>query len=169
MKPERKALSTGWLWLIILVSLLVIAIARAATPDQIQTCSALAPTAPALVGCPNANVGWGPKLTTDLVRTQVPGAQAWKPFNTLTPDSMIVLKSTGKWAKLSSITVTPAPTSPAPPVIPPPVFDPPPVNVVVSLDGGEDPLYRHGVTWTNIPAGSCFTLTDGTHTAHACL
>lgn len=173
---ERIEFICGLIVLAILVTGLVAIFAQdanAATPDQIQTCSALAPsgyTGTALVGCPTANLGSGPKLTTDLVRTSDGTNQLWVPFNLLTPSSPVVLKSTGKWSTLASVTITPAPTTPAvtPPVVTPPPVPPPPVDVVISLDGQTPPLYVPTV-YQQIAAGSCFTLTDGTHTAHACL
>ena len=105
-----------------LVLLAVCSLARAGTPDQIQACSALNPPgkvdATALIGCPRANIFWGPATTADLVRTQVP-AQAWVPYSQLKPSSLVVRKTGGAWVQLSSITVTPTPTtgggSPTPP------------------------------------------------------
>lgn len=90
-----------------------------APPDQVQMCKALPAVYPpgSLNGCPLANVDWGPQLTTDLVRTQIP-AQAWLPFNQLTATSAVVLRSTGQWSTLGAITITPPPSAPgaAPPV-----------------------------------------------------
>jgi hypothetical protein len=90
-----------------------VTLAYGAAPDQIQYCKvpATSTATGSLVGCPPAQVAWGPVLTTDLVRTQTP-AQAWVPYSSLTPTSMVVRKTGGAWVALSSITVTPAPTNP---------------------------------------------------------
>lgn len=49
----------------------------------------------------------------------------------------------------------------AAPVVPPP---PPPVlvNITVTLEGSPS------VTWMQAPAGSCFSITDGTHASQVC-
>ena len=167
-RNEDGLLRSAWLWTILIVSLMVVAIARAATPDQIQSCSTLAPsgyTGSTLVGCPVTNVGWGPALTTNLVRTITPTGQGWVAFNKLTPSSSIVRKSTGKWDILSNVTLTPAPTAPAPPVVTPP--PPPPADVTVSVDGA---LTYEPVVYSQLPSGACFTLTGSNgKTAHVCL
>lgn len=166
-RNEDGLLKSAWLWSILILSLLLIAIAKAATPDRIQTCSALAPagyTGTATVGCPTANISWGPALTTDLVRTIQAGSQVWAPYSTLTSSSPVVLQSTGKWSTLGSITVTPAPAAPTPPPAPPP---PAPVDVTVSVDGAS--AYEP-VVYTQLPSSACFTLTSsGGKAAHVCL
>ena len=48
-------------------------------------------------------------------------------------------------------------------VTPPPPPPPAPVNITITLPG------IPSVTWQNVPSGSCFSLTDGTHTIQSCL
>jgi hypothetical protein len=101
------------------VLLALASIATAATPDLIQTCSSLPATAPAgaLIGCPTTNVGWGPRLTTDLVRIQqasAGNAQKWVPYSTVAAADKVVRKSTGTWDTFSNVAVSPAPTPPVP-------------------------------------------------------
>lgn len=149
-----------------IVSLVMLSAVHAGTPDQIQSCKALAPagTAGTLAGCPQANVFFGPATTTDLVRTIVAGKQLWAPFNSLLPSSSVVPRS-GQWVPLSSLTITPAPTVVTPPIPPPPVIVP--ITVVLSVDN--QPTYEH-VQYSNLPPGTCFTLTaDPAHVAHACI
>jgi len=169
---ERIQFVLGVCILALLIAGLAILIwqdANAATPDRIQTCSALAPagyTGTATVGCPTANLSWGPALTTDLVRTIQNGSQVWVPYSTLTANSQVVLQSTGKWSTLGTITVTPAPAAPAPspaPAPPPPA----PADVTVSVDGA--PSYEP-VVYSQLTSGACFTLSSSAgKAAHVCL
>jgi len=143
-------------------------IAHAANAVNLQTC-AVTPTTGGLVGCPTAQVNFAPVAPTTLVRSQINGVQGWRAFSTLTPADSVVSQADGSWHVLSSITVAlqPAPTPP-PPAVPPPVTAPPIVlsNITVSVDGQ---TAFEPVVFMQLPGGSCFTLTDGTHTAHACM
>lgn len=97
----------------LILALAIGALAQAAPADLLQSCTTLVAgttSANGVIGCPRANLFWGPKTTTDLVRTQNSASQLWLPYSQLLPDAQVVLKSTGTWAKLSSITVMPAPT-----------------------------------------------------------
>lgn len=105
------------------------AVSHAATSVNLQTCT-VTPTSGGLIGCPTASVSFAPVAPTTLVRSQVAGAQGWRPFSTLKPTDSVV-SADGQWHVLSSITPALQPTSPPPVVIPPVV--PPPTDVWVPL------------------------------------
>lgn len=99
-----------------LLVLLLGSIAFAGTPVNLQQCS-VTPSTGGLIGCPTANISFGPVAPTTLVRSQVNGAQAWRAFNTLQPADLVVTPD-GAWHTLSAITPALV-VIPTPPVTPP--------------------------------------------------
>lgn len=73
---------------------------------QIHTCTTT-PTATtnAILGCPKANVIWGPRAATDLVRMADATGQHWRAFNTLNPTTL-VYPQTGVWTALGALKIT---------------------------------------------------------------
>jgi hypothetical protein len=140
---------------------------HAATAVNLQTC-AVTPTAGGLVGCPTAQVNFSPVAPTTLVRSSVNGVQGWRAFSTLTPTDLVVAAPDFGWHALNTITVAlQPPTTPTPPVTPP--VTPPPIvlsNITLTVDGQ---TAFEPVVFMQLPGGSCFTLSDGVHTAHACM
>lgn len=117
-----------------LILLFLPVIALAVTPVNLQQCSKLSTATPAVIGCPNANISFGPVAPTTLVRSIVSGAQGWRAFNTLKLTDQVNVGGSNPWVPLSSITPNPDST-PTPPVTPPVVTPPtPPAVTWVSMN-----------------------------------
>lgn len=73
---------------------------------QIHTCTTTPnATTNALMGCPQANVIWGPRTASDLVRIADATGQHWRVFSTLTPTTRVYTQ-TGVWAALGTLKIT---------------------------------------------------------------
>jgi hypothetical protein len=163
-----------------LALLLLIPVSHAANPTQ------LCPTAKTGDRAPSCSVPVTcgvPTQANDMVRTVVAAVQVWEPYSTLTMGSNVMDCTKGTWSSVGQIGLplfsslpVPAPVfDDPPPVTTPPVVTPPPVVVppaiisvtIKPLEPSDPP--QAAVVYSSLPAGACFSLSDGTHTTQACL
>jgi len=140
--------------LILFLAALVTITVMAATPVNLQTCSATLSPDAGLLGCPQPSVSFAPVSSTTLVRSIVANAQGFRAFNSL-KSSDTVYAQDGQWHTLSSITPALQPTS----ILPPPVVVPPPPSltqdVLITLVGGTAP---QSVVFSGVNVPACFAI-----------
>lgn len=146
--------------------------AFAANPTQLCPTAKTGDKAPA---CSAPVICAVPTQGTDMVRTVVAGVQVWEPYSTLTTGSNVMDCTKGTWSSVGLLGIplfsslpVPAPPFDPPPTTPPVVTPPALVSVTIKPLATSDPP-QTTVTYSAIPAGSCFSLSDGTHTTQACL
>lgn len=165
-----------------LLPLLLLAFAPASyaqTASTAPTVLGCANPAPAVAGQPTVFISkcttpaFLPVTTSSVVASASKTAPVWAhSFTGYTATTLIVACPKGAVVSGGSCTVNGVDASgliaqsavatfavaATPPPPPPPAI----VNITITMSG------MPAVTWQNVPAGSCFSITDGTHTAQTC-